>query len=271
MIRSLNSRAPRPNPSFVDAASLDAAHSRGSASSSASASDVDNVAFVGRAWTKDDARARLLLVGGADASSLRVRVAQSHLRHDMTPSSWSHVAILGARSDDLGTTPLVEVPLETRLELAAVPASNGVELRCLDDYRSTTRYPNIAVIDLPVKATKLAESGVRFEKGRSSLDAIELKLAWLAFVWGVAAAPNPLLGGFGLPCAAFVEALCSACEFDLTPGLPSRASCPEAIWQAALWWHEFYEERSVASAKRSRKGSAPRGAYLRRHLLVDED
>jgi hypothetical protein len=28
--------------------------------------------------------------------------------------------------------------------------------------------------------------------------------------------------------------------YDLTPGLESRASCPEAIWQAAKWWHEYY-------------------------------
>src|SRR4030095_13112604 len=36
----------------------------------------------------------LLLVGGTDLIHFRLRVAQSHLRQDLTPSSWSHVCIL---------------------------------------------------------------------------------------------------------------------------------------------------------------------------------
>jgi hypothetical protein len=37
-----------------------------------------------------------------------------------------------------------------------------------------------------------------------------------------------------------------AAGFDLTPGLESRASCPEAIWQAAKWWHKYYEDQKRA-------------------------
>jgi hypothetical protein len=29
--------------------------------------------------------------------------------------------------------------------------------------------------------------------------------------------------------------------FELTPGLSSASSCPEAIWQSAKWWTYYYE------------------------------
>lgn len=60
----------------------------------------------------------------------------------------------------------------------------------------------------------------------------------------------PNLVVYGTPSAAFIEALASACGYDLTPGLESRASCPEAIWQAARWWHEFHGGRSNSAAIR---------------------
>jgi hypothetical protein len=45
-----------------------------------------------------------------------------------------------------------------------------------------------------------------------------------------------------MPSAAMLETVTGAAGFDLTPGLESRASCPEAIWQSARWWHEYHEE-----------------------------
>jgi hypothetical protein len=66
----------------------------------------------------DEAGVGLLLVGGRDLSSFRLRVAQSHLRHDMTPSHWSHVALLGARDDDIGKTRLREI-------YSALPYTSG--------------------------------------------------------------------------------------------------------------------------------------------------
>jgi hypothetical protein len=50
------------------------------------------------------------------------------------------------------------------------------------------------------------------------------------------------LDGLGMPSAAMVETVTGAAGFDLTPGLESRASCPEAIWQSARWWHEYHAE-----------------------------
>jgi hypothetical protein len=43
-----------------------------------------------------------------------------------------------------------------------------------------------------------------------------------------------------------LEIVFGAAGFDLTPGLESRASCPEAMWQAAKWWHEYYERENRA-------------------------
>ena len=39
-------------------------------------------------------------------------------------------------------------------------------------------------------------------------------------------------------------------SFDLTPGLESRSSCPEAIWQAATWWHGFYPRTADGKIRR---------------------
>jgi hypothetical protein len=45
---------------------------------------------------------------------------------------------------------------------------------------------------------------------------------------------------------------------DLSPGLPSASSCPEAIWQAARWWYEAYD----AVEPKNDGAFTPRGAYL---------
>jgi hypothetical protein len=90
------------------------------------------------------------------------------------------------------------------------------------------------------------------------LDGVDLTLRWLAYVWGVARSGNPLLDGMGIPSAAMLEVVIGAAGFDLTPGLESRSSCPEAIWQAAKWWHEYYVDQ---------KRSPITGAYFIGHKL----
>lgn len=55
-----------------------------------------------------------------------------------------------------------------------------------------------------------------------------------------------------------VEAVLAASGYDITPGLDSHASCPEAIWQAARWWHHYYEEQDIM---------APSGVYTRSHEI----
>ena len=61
---------------------------------------------------------------------------------------------------------------------------------------------------------------------------MELIVRWLAFVWGAGRAGNPLLEGYGVPSSAMRKSS-SALSDTTAPGLESRSSCPEAIWQAA--------------------------------------
>ena len=52
---------------------------------------------------------------------------------------------------------------------------------------------------------------------------------------------NPLLEGWGIPSAAVIDALLSAAGYEMCPGLETQATSPEAFWQAARWWHPYYE------------------------------
>jgi hypothetical protein len=190
----------------------------------------------------------LLLLGGRGHNAFRVRVAQAHLRHDFTPSHWSHVALLGPVSRKPGETPLYEISLEPPRGFGLPTATNALQIGRLAAYADPARYPNIALLRLPVDAaewqreTSKEEMSVieRYQKQRSVLDGTDLLLHWLSFLWGVGRTGNPLLEGNGVPSAAMVEVVLSAMRYDITPGLESRVSCPEAIWQAAKWWHPYY-------------------------------
>lgn len=199
-----------------------------------------------------DAPTLILLLGGRTATSFRVRVAQSHVRHDLTPSQWSHAALVGGLAeDDLGATVLYEISMEPPDGFGFPTPDNGLQVGRLSAYDDAGHFPNIALLRVPVPMSEWLEGPLegeisileRFKKQRSVLDATELLLDWLAFVWGVGGAANPLLGGQGVPSAAMIEGILSAAQFDVTPGLESRASCPEAIWQAAKWWHTYYSEQ----------------------------
>jgi hypothetical protein len=89
---------------------------------------------------------------------------------------------------------------------------------------------------------------------------VDLVTRWLPYVWGAGRAVNPLLDGLGLPSAVMAETVIGAAGFELTPGIASSASCPEALWQAARWWHEYQgrEERTPLT-----------GAYLSEHSLCE--
>jgi hypothetical protein len=229
----------------------------------------DNVAWLGRHLgppgqrlrSKFDRRERgkthkrnptlLVLLGGRGHYGFRLRVAQSHLRHDFSPSHWSHVALLGTPAKNTAMTPTYEIALEPRKGFGMPASSNSLQEGRIDAYRSPTLYPNIALLRLEVdpeewqKETTKDQLSVleRYKKQRSTLDATELVLQWLAFLWGVGRAGNPLLEGYGVPSAAMIEVILSAVRYDITPGLESRVSCPEAIWQTAKWWHTYYTEQ----------------------------
>jgi hypothetical protein len=202
----------------------------------------------------------IILLGGSSVASFRIRVAQSSMRHDLVPSYWSHCGIL------LGDGQFATVPLSPGNDVSAVPGRNGVELAKLDDFDDPKRYPNVAVIRFARKHDDVRKHIKRVEADRSVIDLPAMMLRWLGFVWGVTGAVNPLTEGVGLPSAAFVETIFSMVGSDLTPGLASRSSCPEAIWQAAKWWREFYEKTAVADAGsqegRKYEGMMPEGYFV---------
>ena len=189
--------------------------------------------------------AYLILVGGKQKSHFRLRVAQAHIRHDSSPSHFSHVALLRA-SGWARAGSLWEIALDAKGGFGFPPADNGVQTGSLSNYASENQFPNLAVMRLPIPLSSMQSPLKNFQKQRTELDCVELILLWLGYVWSAGRPVNPLMDGHGTPSAAFIEALAAAAGFDLTPGLESRASCPEAIWQAAKWWHKYYEAGSHA-------------------------
>ena len=86
--------------------------------------------------------------------------------------------------------------------------------------------------------------------------------------------PSSLLAdGFGIPGAAVLEAAYAAEQFDLTPGLESRSSCPDAIWQAARFWYLYQQERAARlEVNIGRKLELKvRGAFCAQDKLVPDD
>ena len=204
------------------------------------------------AWTY------VALLGGADTLAFRVRVAQSHLRSDMLPSYWSEAILVKLNDASLRGAEALYVPLAQPDGPHYAPQHNGVVSRPLADFDDTERYPNIALIALPVAQEKVLRQVDVFRRSRSTLDALEHVLRWLAFGWGVARTPNPLHESYGVPSACMLEIVCAAESFDLTPGLESRASCPEAIWSMARYWQEYFK-------KTAPKGRVPFGRFAIGH------
>jgi hypothetical protein len=201
----------------------------------------------------------LLLLGGSSIVDFRVRVAQSHARSDMRPSLWSHVAIVTERQRR--TWGLSEISLRPAKGFDDVPHRNARQDNTLDHYADPQLWCNIALLSFPVDGKEVHQGIQRLSRDRGILDLGELIIPWLAFVWGVGSAANPLLQDKGLPCAAFAETVMSIAGLELTPGLSSQSSCPEAIWQSAKWWYQFY-------AQTDGDGHPPKGIYTLRQLAA---
>ena len=204
----------------------------------------DNLAWIAENIPGGTDQTVVVMVGGKSSTAFRLRLAQSHVRTDLLPSYWSHVFLLDKSAKNPGSTKIHEISLEPREGFGFPAPDNGVQVGKLSQYANAEAYPNIAVLNVPVKLNEVLESLGRFKKQRAVLDGVDLIVHWLAYVWGVARSPNPLFDGLGIPSAAMLEIVVGACGFDLTPGLESRSSCPEAIWQAATWWHEYYKDQN---------------------------
>lgn len=207
-------------------------------------------------------RTHVMLLGGADTLAFRLRVAQSHLRRDMLPSLWSDSLLISLRGTSLARARAVYVPLLQPDSGEIATRSNGVIEKPLKAFADAQRWPNIALIALPVAPKAVQEKLDAFRQSRATLDALEHVLRWLGFAWGAARTPNPLLDGVGLPSACMLETVFAAASFDLTPGLESRASCPEAIWVAARHWQEYFAEFA---------GAKPAGRVCAEHLYPIEE
>jgi hypothetical protein len=212
--------------------------------------DESNAAWLGRAGATEG----ILLLGGAGVADFRLRYAQSALRDDLTPSHWSLAGIL------LDAETFLSVPLDVPRDAATVPPANGVRRCAVADYEDAQRYPNIAVLSFSGGGEAIRNAAVEVSRQRGILDLPALVVAWLAYVWGVED-DNPLVEARGIPSAAFVEAAYSIANIELTPGLASASSCPEAIWQSAKWWGDYYRESarvSAAAVPRSPDHAEPR-------------
>ena len=220
----------------------------------------DNLAWLARTVNSAEGSV-VVLVGGTSPTAFRLRVAQAHVRHDLYPSSWSHAMLLGRVGKKLSATEIHEISLEAPRGPGFPPPTNGVQKGTLAAYASTALYPNIAILHIPVPLQDVLSALKRFTMQRAVLDAVDLLVRWLAFAWGVSGTGNPLLDNHGIPSAAMLEVVFGAAGFDLTPGLESRASCPEAIWQAAKWWHEYYEKQNLPAIS---------GAYCVTHDLLEQ-
>jgi hypothetical protein len=208
----------------------------------------------------------LLLLGGASVSDFRIRVAQSHARADLTPSNWSLVGIL------LDGQTFLSVPLELSGPAAEIALGNGVQTCSVADYDDPERFPNIAVVSFTPDNEKIVEFthliGGNPKTGkpaqRNIIDLPTLMLPWLSYIWITGKASNPLSDGLGLPSAAFVETVYGMAGIELTPGLASATSCPEAIWQAAKYWHDFYEEAIETTSEKNATQQIPQGSFALR-------
>jgi hypothetical protein len=218
-----------------------------------------NVAWLRQNLNGADPAGGILLLGGTGLTDFRLRVAQSHARNDLLPSFWSHAALVRGRSgkDAFG---LWETSLEPARGFGFAPKDNGVQESDLSHYDDPERFPNIALIRFTMREngakTKTKGPGEALAKGvealrrqRTVMDIGAYIVDWLAFAWGVADKGNPLLKGIGVPGAVMVESACSIAGLELTPGLASQASCPEAIWQSVKWWHSFYESEASVTAQ----------------------
>lgn len=207
----------------------------------------DNMQWLKRNLPRNANTTTIVLVGGPSGADFRLRVAQSHLRHDLTPSHWSHAMLITGLAQTLGQTEVVEISLTPPNGFDRPVETNAIQIGRIDAYRSKERFPNIAVISIPVEPVKIQRSLSRYKAQRAVLDTVELLVIWLSFAWGVGRTSNPLFDGNGIPSAAMIEVVVSSSGYELTPGLASRASCPEAIWQSARWWHKFYEREKQES------------------------
>lgn len=200
----------------------------------------------------------LLLLGGASVADFHIRVSQSSLRHDLTPSHWSQVGVLS------GPDTFYSVPLQWTGDLSEMPHFNAIQKCRMTDYDDPEWFPNIAFVQFTSDMARILDYAEKLKLQRSMIDLPELVIRWLEYVWAVGDGDNPLANSKGLPSAVFAETIFGIGGIELTPGLATASSCPEAIWQAAKWWKAFYDESSKISVTSQAAPMVPSGCFFMR-------
>src|SRR5690606_20822617 len=224
MLSILTSKATEPNQAFTEKPRDEGA---------------DNLRWI-EAIEPQEGTIEVLLLGGRGPVDFRLRIAQAHARHDLSPSHWSHVLLVAPRAAALESTPIFEVSLTPPTGFGFPVPVNAVQTAELGRYGDPKAYPNLALIQVRGTWEVIERHVDRLRRQRAAVDLTELLLTWLAFAWGAGKMGNPLLDGRGIPSAVMVELVLGAAGVNLTPGSVQGASCPEMVWQAAKWWQEFY-------------------------------
>lgn len=207
----------------------------------------------------------VILAGGKDVISFRLRVAQSHLRGDMLPSYWSDCALLKVEQGDFSKARFFNLPLLQPANAPYAPTRNGLMDLPLKQLPSQKDFPNLALLAIPVAQEKVLESLAAYQKARVSYDAVENILPWLAYVWGAGTATNPLMQHIGFPSAMMLNQLFSAQGFDLAPGVNANLSAPETFWSGVKHWQTYYSNTQE-------NGLLPKARFVINHVYdIDEN
>jgi len=213
-----------------------------------------NAAF----YTEHARPGSVLLMGGNNVVHFRLRVAQSHLRRDLLPSFWSLAGLVVSK------TAFLTVPIGSPLQPDSVPQTNAIQECAIADFDDPKRFPNIALLSFADRAGVIVDNARRLRGQRGAIDLPHLLVPWLAFAWGVGTSGNPLLQNLGMPAAGMIETAFGMAGIELTPGVASATSCPEAIWQSALWWHEYYERTASVQMTGAAAGDTGTDAMAKR-------
>lgn len=206
----------------------------------------------------------LVLAGGKDVASFRIRVAQSHLRGDMLPSFWSECALFKVQSVDFTDAAFFNLPLFQPAAATYAPIRNGLIKLPFKQLPTQKDYPNLALLAIPVAQEKVLQSLAEYQRARVSYDAVENILPWLAYVWGAGNATNPLLQQIGFPSAMMLNQIFGANGFDLAPGVNATLSAPETFWSGVKHWQDYY-------SKTQQNGLLPKMRFVIDHVYdIDE-
>lgn len=178
----------------------------------------------------------IVLAGGSDLRSIRVRLAQTFVRYDERPSPWSHCGVvLDVRPDDPSRSTGAHVSL--RPSPAAGPERNYVDFFELGHYADARKFPNLALVSVESKSAKPAEfialakdRALREHPARGVHAFGPMLAAWNAHLYDPTHFPNPLTNGVPFPAAAYVDYVFAGARIDITPAAASSAINMEQIW-----------------------------------------